>query len=53
VLQGDDEIGKRSAPAIKPPDENRFDFAAADGGEQFLTLRLLQGTGTYLLDLLR
>jgi len=50
-LQGDDQVGKRTAPAVEPLNEDSVQFSAAHRGKQLLALRTLQGTRSNLPDL--
>ncbi len=43
-LQPQDEIGERTAPAVQPPDDDRIQFAAADGGKEAFPLGSLNCT---------
>jgi hypothetical protein len=48
-LQRQDEIGERAAPApaVQPPDDDRIQFAAADGGKEAFPLGSLNCTRSY------
>lgn len=46
-LQRQDEIGQRAAPAVQPPDDDRIQFASADGSKEVFPLGSLNCTRSY------
>lgn len=39
------KVGKRTAPAVQPPDDDRIEFAAANDGNQVFAFGSLQSAG--------